>query len=470
MPRISIKMNALHRGQSLIIQHSRRFNIGLCGRRYGKTDLSIRLIVEAGLRGELVGLFAPQFKDVEKTWDKVREALEGLTAKRDEAKKMIWLINGGLIEFWSLKDISQQDSGRGRDYNLVIYDESQKVNTNVFQYNWEKVVRQTLVTKSGKAWFFGTPPNSRTHFFYTLYCRGAINNPKSLSVGGHARDCEIAPEIYTQSSEDWISFRAPSKANPILPPSEIEAMRRELPSFVFAQEVECRFVESSGQMFLQALQDETIAARVFSRTLPLDKSLPLTLSFDFNNRVMAAVLFQHTPQFREVRAIKEFGATDRSKVFSIYDTLNQIKQYIHEQFGVKVGLWDKVNHGWHLPNSIRIVGDATGRAVSGQTQENHSWYSIIEEQLGLKHYNGAFEFLRKSNPTHEKSFIQCNLYLEKHTNIYVDAKACARLKTDMYSAQMSAEGGIDKKLYDPHYLDCYRYFFNSRLEQIYQPK
>ena len=470
MPRVQIEMNALHRGQALIKQHSRRFNIGLCGRRYGKTDLSICLIVEAGLRGELVGLFAPQFKDVEKTWDRVREALEGLTLKRDEAKKMIWLVNGGLIEFWSLKDISQQDSGRGRDYHLVIYDETQKINTSVLQYNWEKAVRATLVKCEGKAWFLGTPPNSRSHFYYTLYCRGAVNNPKSLSVGGHAQDCEIAPEIHEQSSPEWISFRAPSRANPILPPSEIEAMRRELPSFVFAQEVECRFVESSGQMFLQALQDETISGRVFSQKIAFNKALPITLSFDFNNRVMAAVLFQHTPEFREIRAVKEFGATDRTKVFSIYDTLNQIKHYIFEQYGVRVGVWDKANYGWHLPVPIRIVGDATGRAVSGQTKENHSWYSIIEEQLGLKGYHGAFEFLRASNPTHEKSFIQCNLYLEKHPKIYVDATNCPRLKTDMYSAQMSADGGIDKKLYDPHYLDCYRYFFNSRLDQIYQPK
>jgi hypothetical protein len=186
---------------------------------------------------------------------------------------------------------------------------------------------------------------------------------------------------------------------------------------------------------------------------------------------MAAVLFQHTPEFREIRAIKEFGYTDRSKVFSyVRHPRTKSGSTYTSSLGSRLGCGITLNHGWHLPNSIRIVGDATGRAVSGQTRENHSWYSIIEEQLGLKHYNGAFEFLRKSNPTHEKSFIQCNLYLEKHPHIYVDAKACARLKTDMYSAQMDADSGIDKDLYDPHYLDCYRYFFNSRLEQIYKPK
>lgn len=454
--KFSIELNSPHVGQNLVRKHARRFNVCLLGRRWGKTDLSYEKIIFSALQGKSVGLYAQIFKDVEKTWDIVRTALQPVTKYRNEAQHIIELINGGKVEFWSLKDIGAQDSSRGREYDVVIYDETQKINSAVLQHNWEKVVRIVLAKRKGEAWFFGTVPASKTHYFYRLFLRGAANNPKAMRIGNYAIDCEITPEILSETSDEWISFRAPSWGNPTLPQSEIDAMRRELPAFSFAQEVECRFVESAGAMFLQALQDEAIQQRVFSKSFEFDKRLPTAISFDFNNRIMAAVLLQYTQDLREFRAVREFGAFDRKDNFSIYGTTKQIKQFFFEHYGVKVGMWDGVQHGFHLPIDLQIIGDATGRSVLGQTPDNMNWYQIIVKELGLVEHQ-HLRLLRRINPTHEASFIQCNLYLEQHRGIYVDAKRCPHLKSDMFATKMNSEGKIDKKTHDGHNLDCWRY-------------
>lgn len=456
-------MNGLHRGQRTVLKHARRFNAVPCGRRWGKTNLSKRLIVEAALRGELVGLFAPAFKDVKDTWESVVKALEPVIKHKDESAKTMTLHTGGVVEFWSLVHAGLVGSGRGRDYDLVIYDECQKINSNIFRDNYLGAVRPTLIKTKGRAWFFGTPPDSRSHFFYELICRGAVNNEKLRNMS----DMQIPIEILDNPDADFIAFRAPTSSNPLLPQSEIDSIRKQLPSFVFEQEIMCRFVESSGQMFMQALQDESIANRVFSRTNLFNNRLDMTLSFDFNNNPMAAVLLQHTLGFGEIRAVKEFGAPSDKVTTTIYETLNQFKQWILLKFGVKIGTWGGINYGCNLPVSLKIVGDGTGNAVNGQNRDKMNWYQIIKTELGLP--DSAFEFLKKSNPTHEKSFLQCNVYLEQHIKIFVDALQCPRLKADMFGAKITAERKIDKANYDPHFLDCFRYFLHGRLPTNYKP-
>lgn len=463
MKQVLIELNGLHRGQRTVLKHARRFNMVPCGRRWGKTNLSKYLIVEAALRGEKVGLFAPAFKDIKDTWESVVKALEPVIKHKDESQKTLTLHTGGLVEFWSLVHAGLVGSGRGRDYDLVIYDECQKISSSIFRDNYLGAVRPTLIKTQGRSWFFGTPPDSRSHFFYELICRGAVNNPKLKIMS----DMQIPNEILQDPDPDFIAFRAPTASNPLLPQSEIDSIRKQLPSFVFEQEIMCRFIESSGQMFLQALQDESIAERVFSRSNLFDKRLDMTLTFDFNNNPMAAVLMQHTVGFGEIRAVKEFGAPTEKATTTIYETLNQFKQYIFNQYGIKIGTWGGVNYGCNLPVSLKIVGDGTGNAVNGQQPEKMSWYMIIKKELGLP--DSAFEYLKKSNPTHDKSFLQCNIYLEQHTKIFVDAAQCPRLKADMYGAKITAERKIDKANYDPHYLDCWRYFYHGRLPQVFKP-
>src|SRR5690348_17864601 len=44
------------------------------------------------------------------------------------------------------------------------------------------------------------------------------------------------------ASEDWASWQQPTAANPYIPPAEIDAMRAEMTSLQFSQEVLAQFV------------------------------------------------------------------------------------------------------------------------------------------------------------------------------------------------------------------------------------
>jgi hypothetical protein len=66
--------------------------------------------------------------------------------------------------------------------------------------------------------------------------------------------------------------------------------------------------------------------------------------------------------------------------------------------------------------------------------------------------------VRKSNLPHASSHLQMNQYLEKHKGIFIDIDGCPRLKNDMFSTRTTPEKKIDKKLHDPHFFDCFRYY------------
>lgn len=209
MPEFIIDMTSPHKAQRAVLDNARRVNVVVCGRRWGKTDLSKRIAVDALLNGERIGLFGPQFKDIEETWQAIIKMVEPLILRKNEQMYTVDLITGGHMKFWSLKDISKKDEGRGVDYHKVIYDEYQKIPSKVLEHNWLKAVNATLIKFGGVAWFFGTVPDSRSHYAYTLVCMGAVNNPRLRA----AEDIQIPKEILDKADQDFIAFRAPTSSN-----------------------------------------------------------------------------------------------------------------------------------------------------------------------------------------------------------------------------------------------------------------
>jgi len=78
---IRIHSPHLHSGQLDIIQRRRRFNVVVCGRRFGKTVLirSKHLIARTATERLKVGIFAPEFKDIAETWEKICKTLKPIT-------------------------------------------------------------------------------------------------------------------------------------------------------------------------------------------------------------------------------------------------------------------------------------------------------------------------------------------------------------------------------------------------------
>src|SRR5262245_3441196 len=122
MPRI--RLQAPHTAQADILEHARRFNVVCLGRRSGKTTLGLEVLVEAAVRGQPTGYFAPTYKLLAEFWRELRRTLTEVTAAKSEQDHRLELITGGTVECWSLDD---PNPARGRKYSTIVVDEAAMV-------------------------------------------------------------------------------------------------------------------------------------------------------------------------------------------------------------------------------------------------------------------------------------------------------------------------------------------------------
>jgi len=206
---VSIRLHKLHPGQTRVAEHPARFRVVMCGRRYGKSALGIRLVCDAALKGQPVGWFAPSYKLALEAWRELAQRLQPVVTRQNEQDKRMELATGGVVEVWTL---DSPDPARGRKYALAVIDEA-GIAKDLLDV-WQAAIRPTLVDLGGRALFLGTP-KGRRHGFVSLFNRG-----------------------WNAEDKDWQSFRASTLENPYIPAEEVEAARAELPPEVFQQEFE----------------------------------------------------------------------------------------------------------------------------------------------------------------------------------------------------------------------------------------
>jgi predicted phage terminase large subunit-like protein len=216
---VLVRLPLLHSAQEQIRSGAGRFNVLNCGRRFGKDVLGQDLLVEPALaeKGLPTAWFAPTYRMMLDTFREVADTLRPVASKINASDHRIELVTGGVIDMWSL-DVP--DVARGRKYKRVIINEAALVPdlTRVFQ----KVIRPTLADYQGDAWFLSTPVGHND--FFDLYNRQFTN-------------------------ENWKGWTYPTSANPYIPASEIEEMRRDMPDTAFRQEILAEFVAVEGALF-----------------------------------------------------------------------------------------------------------------------------------------------------------------------------------------------------------------------------
>lgn len=239
----------LHDGQKKVVRESRRFNIACMGRRFGKTLTGILLAyfgmpsARCGMiSGQPVGWFAPQYKVLDEAWRSTQAFLKPLISRVDSQQHRLELKPGGSIDFWTLESA---DAGRGRKYALAIIDEAAMARN--LEEAWTSAIRPTLADLQGLAWFLSTPKGS--NYFKTLFDRAA-------------------------DDPDWMRWQLPTMANPHIPASEIEAMRRGMPSLQFQQEVLAQFVDAEGA----AIRREWLRIGAVPKGLPVVLGVDLAIS------------------------------------------------------------------------------------------------------------------------------------------------------------------------------------------------
>lgn len=160
-------------------------------------------------------------------WREVVKTFAPVIARQNATERRLEFTTGGVLEFWSLDN---PQAGRGRKYKLVIVDEAAFVPALIEA--WDFAIRPTLADLVGNAWFMSTPKGRNG--FWQLWQRG-----------------QDAHE------PDWASWQMPSEVNPSIPPGEFADMRRG-PERVVAQEIDARFIDDAGGVFVRVMDAATV--------------------------------------------------------------------------------------------------------------------------------------------------------------------------------------------------------------------
>ena len=219
MNKIQIQLPKLHPSQARIKAGLRRFNVLNCGRRWGKTTFGIDYLAPALLQGYPVGWFSPSYKLMLEVWGELLFRFRDLVLRKSVSERRIEILGGGVIEFWPVDDA---DVARSRKYKRVVVDEAAMIPH--LKAAWEGGIRPALSDYAGGALFASTPKG--INFFHQLFQSGA-----------------------DPSATDWAAWREPTRNNPYIEASEIEAARDELPERVFAQEYMADFLPHEGAVF-----------------------------------------------------------------------------------------------------------------------------------------------------------------------------------------------------------------------------
>ena len=214
---IPIEIPVPHNSQDKIISEAKRFNVLDCGRRWGKSYLSVRIMMQCAFDKHPVAYFAPTYKLLEGTFKELYTRFSPMITKKHD-NQFIQIVGGGSIEFWSLENPL---AGRSRKYKVAIIDEA-AFNRNLWQ-SWTEAIRPTLTDLKGSAWFMSTPKGKND--FYKLWMRGQTGEP------------------------DWMSWQMPTITNPFIDPSEIAAAQRDLPDLAFKQEYLAEFNDNVANPF-----------------------------------------------------------------------------------------------------------------------------------------------------------------------------------------------------------------------------
>lgn len=226
-------------GQEAVVASEARFRILRAGRRWGKTETGAHEAIMSALLKDhqMVWWVANSSNSLIRGYRKVLEQLPpALLAKNPPSElantKILHLINGSKIEFYTAGSAGQSASGRdstalvGEGVNFLVVDEAAKINEMV----WYQHLRPTLSDKGGRALIISTPMGR--DWFWKLWKRGQM------------------------PGADYDSWHFTSYDNPTIPDAEVDEAREMLPDLVFRQEYMAEFVANAASIFL--LPDEQI--------------------------------------------------------------------------------------------------------------------------------------------------------------------------------------------------------------------
>jgi phage terminase large subunit-like protein len=203
-------------------QAPQRFKVIVAGRRTGKSNLSIKKIIAAGLeapKGSAVLYVGPtQAQTRQIAWDAILDQGREVIKSAHVNSMDITLVNGVKIH---LRSAENPDTLRGLKLHFVVIDEAAFIKDNKI---WAESIRPALSDLKGDAWFISSPAGR--NWLYDLY--------------KYAED---------SGDPDWGAWHKTTFDNPTIDPKEIESAKRTLSTFAFKAEFLASFDTAGADVF-----------------------------------------------------------------------------------------------------------------------------------------------------------------------------------------------------------------------------
>lgn len=210
-----IEVPELHINQQQINDSPKRFRVVMCGRRFGKSELSQVEMIANAVLGQYVAYITPTYALAKTFFDKLSFAVPFESNRSDLTIKFP---NGGSVQFFTGERL---DNLRGRKFHFIVIDEASFIPD--LENGWMNSIRPTLTDYKGRALFLSTPKGK--NYFFSLYMKGIAGEP------------------------DWASFKFSTYDNPHIDKSEIDDARMQLPEVVFEQEYMANPAENAANPF-----------------------------------------------------------------------------------------------------------------------------------------------------------------------------------------------------------------------------
>lgn len=301
-----IELSEPHINQQKILDSQSRFRVIMCGRRFGKSELSQIEIISEALKGNQVAYITPTYKLAKTFFEKLIKVVQ---FEHNKSDLIIYFPNGGSVEFFTGERL---DNLRGRKFHFVVVDEASFIPN--LEDGWLNSIRPTLTDYKGRGLFLSTPRGK--NYFYQLYCK---------------------------QEQDWESYKFTTYDNPYIDVDEINDARRQLPEAVFEQEYMANPMENAanpfGNNFINQCTKPISSLEPMYYGIDLAKSVDWTviIGLDINGNVAYYNRFQ-----KDWASTKETILTlDRSKPVIIDSTgvgdaiTEDLQRYFQRMHGFK---------------------------------------------------------------------------------------------------------------------------------------
>lgn len=203
--------------QQQIEDHPARFKVVILGRRAGKTEMAINIVVSKAM--EVPGRYwivAPSYRQCKSiVWTRLKQLVKNdpywefnesdLSAKHTKRHTLI-----------ELKGADNEDNLKGVALQGLVMDEAAFIKANV----WPEILRPMLADTKGWAIFITTPKGRNWVY-----------------------------ELFNKNDPEWKSWNFPTEINSYIDKNEIEQARKDMSERLFKQEFRAEFLDDDTSVF-----------------------------------------------------------------------------------------------------------------------------------------------------------------------------------------------------------------------------